>query len=250
MKYLHFMLLAIMMVVMTCQCKDGENMIDPCDVEGLVPVNASFSTFDEFGWQDSTRLLEADTFIVGRYVTFIAQQEDAGYQWKVGDDPRVFDEKRFTLFFQGIEGAVDIQLIVESTPNLECFPDDDGRDTINKKIHFVEAEDSPLFGMFRGTVGSAPNDTFDIDIQLLLQGGDTNIDNFPNGCIRNAANRLSFPFGYRHFAMISLNLSNECPKPQGWGFLGTDGVINMNYTIKDSDIQELVSDYFIGEKIN
>ncbi len=240
----------VVIVLLTCQCRDDDDL-DPCDIEGLAPVTAAFTTSYEMGWQDSIRRFEVDTFIDPNFVIFTALQENATYHWTVGDDPRVFDQKEFTLNFNDVGSSINIRLIVNATPNLECFPDDDGQDTISKTIYFFDIEESLMLGVFRGVVSSAPNDTFNIDIHLIPPyNDDSNIDNLPNGCIRDEVNRLSFRPGYKELRMGSLGNLIECPQPQGWGTLDSDRLLTLEYTIWDPAIQELTSDSFIGKKIN
>ncbi len=250
MKNLSIILFAITILIFACQCKDDDDM-NPCDVEGLAPVNAQFTTSYEMGWQDSTRRFQADTFINYFPIIFTAQEENATYQWKVGDDPRDFDEKEFNLTFIGTTGPIDIQLIVDAEPNLECFPEDDGRDTISKTIYFVEKLDSPMLGKYRGVVTSVPNDTFEIDVASIPPFYDSNnIDNLPDGCIRDEDRLLGFLLGYRTLRMANLGNYAECPEPQGWGYLNYHDIITLEYSIWNPNIEQVVSDSFVGKKIN
>jgi len=44
---------------------------------------------------------EQDTFYLGGSIVFRAEQEDAdSYEWKIGDDERVFTEREFSLRFE------------------------------------------------------------------------------------------------------------------------------------------------------
>lgn len=248
MKYFQFIFFVIIMVLTTCQCKD-DDMVDPCDNEELQPISAAFDAYTEIGWSDNFRQFKSDTFFMKRDVIFKAEQEWLSYKWTIGDDPRVFNDREFSLYFQDITTPVNIQLIVEGTPNTDCFPNDDGRDTLNKKIYFVEFETSPLFGFFRGTTSSNPNDTFNIELQVIPPDGSTNIDNLPKGCTREENNRMGFQATFRNFALRNLGNYVICPKPQGWGHLDTNGNISIEYEIYDSDLDEVVSDSFNGKKI-
>jgi len=244
-----YFLAIIIILSSSYSCKDDD--LDPCELEGVTPVSAAFTTSFEMGWQDSTRRFEADTFINYFTIIFTAEQEANSYQWRVGDDPRIFDEKEFTLNFDGITGAINVQLIIEATPNLDCFPNDNGKDTLNKQIHFVEKLDSPMLGVYKGVVSSAPNDTFNIDIHTFPPSNESNnINNFPNGCNRDEEGRIGFLLAYRHLVMKSPGNYIECPKPQGWGTLNLNGILTLEYSLWDTNIQQHTSDTFIGKKIN
>lgn len=250
MKYAYLFLLTVA-IFFIGSCKDDDINLDPCELEGVVPVSAAFTTSNETGWQDSTRRFVADTFLNYSIIIFTAEQEAASYQWKVGSDPRVFDSKEFTLTFTGIIGTIDVQLIIENTPNLDCFPNDDGRDTLNKQIHLVEKMDSPMLGIYKGVVSSAPNDTFNIDIHTFPPYNETNnINNFPNGCNRDEEERIDFFLGYRYIMFGYPGNYVECPKPQGWGTLDLNGIVTLEYSLWNTNIQQHVSDTFIGKKIN
>jgi hypothetical protein len=240
----------MIVLVSSYACKDDDDL-NPCELDGVAPVSATFTTSYEMGWQDSTRRFEGDTFVNSFSIIFTAEQEADSYQWIIGDDPKVFDTKEFTLRFDDVVGAINVQLVIEATPNLDCFPADDGRDTISSTIYLIEKEDSPILGKYRGIVNSAPTDTFDIDIHLIPPfNDDSNIDNLPKGCIRDEIYRLNFSLGYRNLAMRSLENYVNCPKPQGWGDLEVNNRITLEYTIWDSNIQQHVSDIFTGKKIN
>lgn len=237
-----------LLVSSTFYCKDDD--MDPCDIEGIEPISAAFTTSHNLGFQDSIRRIESDTFVTGRNIIFSAKQNGLSYKWIIGSDARVFEEKEFSLRFDNVAGEnVPIQLIVEGEPDLECFPEDDGRDTLFREIHFVDANECPIFGMYRGVMGSMPNDTFIIDIQYILPDGDTNIDNLPNGCIREDFDKVSFLVTYRDFHIEQLGNYAECPKPQGWGYVDPNGNISIDYRIYNHDIDMIVSDLFTGIKI-
>jgi len=50
--------------------------------------------------------------------------------------------------------------------------------------------------------------------------------------------------------MKSLTNYPNCPKPQGWGNLDANNRIRLEYTLWDTNIQQHISDTFIGQKIN
>jgi hypothetical protein len=65
----------------------------------------------------------------------------ATYIWKLGSE--IITEVSFVRNFantqQTGENNIPITLIIVKQPDLKCFPNDDGRDTVTKYIHFVES---------------------------------------------------------------------------------------------------------------
>jgi hypothetical protein len=117
---------------------------------------------------------QEDTFYLGANIQFTAKQEDAiSYEWKIGDDDRVFTEQSFSLTFNPSDSvtlfnrAVPIQLIVIRTPNTDCFPTDDGIDTLTKYIYFVsihEITHKKFLGTWVGSREDKPDDIYEIEI--------------------------------------------------------------------------------------
>ncbi len=63
------------------------------------------------------------------------------YTWLLGSEiiTEPSFERNFANTQQTGENNIQITLIIEKKPNLICFPNDDGRDTITKHIRFVES---------------------------------------------------------------------------------------------------------------
>lgn len=117
---------------------------------------------------------EEDTFYFGSKVLFTAKEENAlSYQWTIGDDDRVFTEQEFSLRFELSDSLslsnrpIPIQLIITRTPNTDCFPSDDGIDTIIKNIYFVsfhEVEHRNFIGTWIGSREDKPDEMYEIEI--------------------------------------------------------------------------------------
>jgi hypothetical protein len=59
------------------------------------------------------------------------------YTWLLGSE--VIEEASFYRDFSGTtESEIPVTLIVEGKPDLECFPDDDGKDTLTKMIKLID----------------------------------------------------------------------------------------------------------------
>ena len=136
--------------------------------------------------------LEGDTLTMdGNPNTFEALETDpnATFEWQIGFDDRIKRDKKFSLTFSkrdlGALRELDIRLIVRKTPNLKC--NDDGVDTLTKKVYFIDIENYPYFGKFYGSDDDAPNQPYEIEIFLGEQGPSfgfplSMIKNFPRDC--------------------------------------------------------------------
>lgn len=242
----------LLMLTIFATCKDDDMTIDFCDNEEIQPISASFGTYQKLYMDssDSTRDIKTDYFFTTTYIIFKADQYNqiSSYQWSIGDDPRVFEQREFSLYFEEMNAPIEIQLIVEGNPITDCFPDDDGRDTILRTVYFVPFDSIPVLGRYRGVVHSVPNDTFEIEIENIPLEG-PNINNLPNGCNREGFFRMEFQASYRDFVIPNLSNTIECPKPQGWGHLSDDNILEIEYSIYNADLDEVVSDFFKGIKI-
>jgi hypothetical protein len=117
---------------------------------------------------------QEDTFYLGANIQFTAKQEDVlSYEWKIGDDDRVFTEQSFSLTFNPSDSVilfnrpVPIRLIVTRTPNTSCFPADDGIDTLTKYIYFVsihEVSHKKFLGTWVGSREDKPDEIYEIEI--------------------------------------------------------------------------------------
>lgn len=138
---------------------------DPCEC-GQKPVSANFTITETRGWPDwliaKFEPYDTDTLMFGSAV-FTALEEDANYTWLIGIETLHDKEVTRSGFPDG--QAVPITLIVEKTPDNECFPDDDGRDTLTRYLYQAESScESVIQGDYHGCLESNPQDTFTISI--------------------------------------------------------------------------------------
>ncbi len=151
---------------------------DPCIVQK--PTSADFRAYTIFEYPiygenkeiSTTNIkVEAEEFFFGyNPVTFEAIDSTADeYNWKVGLSDEVYTQRKFSLIFKRPDvqpgELINIQLIVKKKPNKECFPDDDGVDTVTKAIRFISGEQSPFIGRFYGADDKDPNNFYTIEIK-------------------------------------------------------------------------------------
>jgi hypothetical protein len=136
--------LALFVVLFFSSCKkECEN---PC--KDKAEVSANFKVYEVL-WGEPPK----DPPFYEPYATdtiwtkgrFVADEEGASYTWLIGAG--VYNTKEVTLDFPSslIGSSVPVTLIVEKTPNKECFPNDDGRDTFTKRVFLKNKQD------FKGT---------------------------------------------------------------------------------------------------
>jgi hypothetical protein len=165
-KYLIILLAGMALVLNSCKedcpsCQDPTNPdcdnYDPC--WNKQPVTADFEisqqpvTFypDYIGdWHPDLKFFRS---LIGfRPVNFIEGDTSVKYTWLLGSEV-VHDyylERDFSDTEQSGENNIRITLIVEKEPDLDCFPLDDGKDTITKYIQLVEnACEFLTFGDFK-----------------------------------------------------------------------------------------------------
>ncbi len=66
------------------------------------------------------------------------------YEWRFNDSDQVFTTSGFSLRFipkKVLASSIAITLILSKTPNKECFPQDNGIDTLTKTLHFVKMKE-------------------------------------------------------------------------------------------------------------
>lgn len=240
-------------------CEDTAIPIpDPCD--GEEPINADFRTLQVYPINgDVPKVFESDTFVYGSTITFSANQSLNKYKWHVGTDPTIFTADSFALDFNVI-GDIDVTLIVDSSPNLDCYPNDDGRDTVTKTITLIPTESAAIFGKYEGYRTSRPNDIFVTEIKRVWNEEESwfvnFLLNFPDGCHLNQNLPLDegitirVSHDYCQLSPFVLNVIT-CPEPYGWGVLNEDHTeLTLDYSIYDHDQGKRIEEQFIGTRID
>jgi hypothetical protein len=157
------LLVSISVLIFILNSCEKEPVENPCEC-GQKPVSANFTITETRGWPDwliaDFEPYDTDTIMFGSAV-FTALEEDATYTWLIGIETlqdKVVERSGFP------EGqAVPITLIIEKTPDNECFPNDDGRDTLTRYLYKAESRcESLIQGEYHGALVSNPQDTFTV----------------------------------------------------------------------------------------
>ena len=268
------LLVAVFVGMMTFSCCDDEN---PC--KDINPITADFVIQQRLIDIDS--VFSVDTVLL-RYdrgihfdvrIYFSAAEENATYQWKVGNDLRTFTQKEFFLDFDAPYGEMEVTLVVNKQPNTSCNPTDDGVDTATHKFFLLSDQNFPyrFEGVFTGSHTDSPTDVFDITIvdfgptpqNPSYDPGyyDLRIFNLPKGCGAGEMNPGNYSPGikeytYRQFYFSDTGATDEgdCPAlSNGLGKLwNDDNTIMIDYTIQkvDNGTISYVEKRFIGTRKN
>ncbi len=170
-------------------------------------VSADFKMGEKFG----TQFIELDTIAMpidyadGNpanfdyfntvLVYFSADYTNAlSYEWQIGNNSTVQTTKDVSLYFNDTVNHLPVRLIVHAKPNLICFPDDDGVDTIVKYLTIKHMPPDPLKGKYYGYNTDNPGHYFMIEIDTTTFHNDAMLP--PNLCslsIKNLPEGKSMP---------------------------------------------------------
>jgi hypothetical protein len=103
------------------------------------------------------------------YVYFESNYEGAlSYEWQVGSNPTTQNAQSFGLYFNG-DYQIPVRLILTTEPNTDCFPNDDGIDTIQRILRITNVTPSPLWGEYYGYSTENPYEFFTIEIDTMTR---------------------------------------------------------------------------------
>jgi hypothetical protein len=139
------------------------------------------------------------------------------YEWKVGTDNRTWNTKEFQLNFSDDDSTIlrynpiEVRLIVEYETS-DCFPENDGIDTVYKTIHFRAYWENQIEGVWEGHLDDNTNHSYQmiLDIKKSLSIA-SNSDNL---------------FIYNQYG---LNSGCFHYYSSGFGYLGCRNLINSDH---------------------
>lgn len=256
-KYLTFLAIIASLFLIMNNCKKEE----PYPCINLSPTNADFIheyVFNRFG---RITCFEEDTFEKESTIKFsIIDDEVDSCLWKVGSSQDTFTKKSFYLTFDEAYGDIEIRLIAYKKPNIACFPEDDGIDTVYKTIYLTEKEEIPYLGKFLGYNTINPNKPFIIEFKSGVDSDFTIpsiyyfISNLPEGRFP-----VYHPWGeFFHAVAMKPSWTNfyvwesDGLSTEGWGHYNQENeIIRIEYTHRDSNNwQNWLNLTFVGNKID
>lgn len=166
-----FMLLSLTVIV---ACKKEQPELnteekDPCDCASEVSADFEIREALNNSAPSNNMYTITDAILAEKTAYFKAELEDAEYTWYIGAD--VENEREISRYFpeQWAGNNIPITLVVKKEPNMNCFPNDDGYDSITKIMRVHDRCDTNIMeGTFRVAEENSM-DSFDIafDIELV-----------------------------------------------------------------------------------
>lgn len=248
---------AILLILFACRKEQPEMnaSADPCACAS--EVTADFDILERHDQIASSEFILTDHVLANKSVYFRAKEDDAEYTWYIGLDVETTQET-WKLFDNTWTGStIPITLVVKKDPNLTCFPDDDGYDSVVKTFDIYDrcVEPYPLEGVFR----VAPvNSTDSIDIEMHFEEYapfndcySVDITNFDGQGSTCPGNYFRVTKSYRYMqAGGTPNGSCQNISPfQVWFHL--DGTCEMKYQYNiNSDSSQETNKHLFGRKLN
>ena len=147
------LLILLLITVGSCKkrCQDPSNPecenYNPC--YGKTPVTASMVMdqslmlyFDEDFYETGDTV-----FPTGVLIRFRCLTEADRVIWVLGKD--TVEKRQVERSFGLPYGKYPVTLIVQAEPNLSCFPEDDGWDTLTRYVHLIPVCELNVFGTFK-----------------------------------------------------------------------------------------------------
>ena len=238
---------------------------DPCF--GKNRVSADFYMYENHGGLNPDKgwdYYDTDT-LLGQSVLLVAKEEfepywsEVNYTWIIGAETiSGTDKKSITRNSFPTNERIQVTLIVNKKPHLDCYPDDDGIDTVTRYMVFPYGTDLvPKWqGEYIGHTTDKPNET----LQLGLYRRDTTsgsssryprLSGLPNvNCQWQTLDLSTFGYDELH---IRANGNFSCQSVEGLFRVFDNDSIHAVYTqmkVPDGDYNDREEKVFIGKRIN
>lgn len=176
-------------------CKKDPQPANPCAGKQL--PKADFILAEKLVWEDS--YFETDKINWVRDLFLRGPDGYKTYVWQVGTNMNWSTQKNAKVSFDKAEGKLKVRLIATREPMLECFPSDDGIDTVEKWIDVIENTFnkewiSPLQGSWEGKSSQYGDDIYTISfvskdsLSSLPEYWNHFLYNLTNGCSSDSWN--------------------------------------------------------------
>lgn len=164
------------MVIVLSACKPDEchDRSDP-DCEnydpfyGKSPFSTAFTISEQLGYgSPNNEIYTEDNLVVGRKLKFsVVDKNASSYTWYLGTDTfQYLTEKVLPIGIDLEYGTYYAALVLEKEPNLICFPNDAGSDSVYKKFTYIHWCDALFVGTYLGAWANVPNDSAEVSIQF------------------------------------------------------------------------------------
>lgn len=259
-----------LLFVLVLACRKEKPQFDLSDKDPCSCAQEVSAEFKIIELEDSPQFnpigTETDTICRERGVYFIANEDDAEYTWYIGSE--VLHTKQVGRYFTSdwINQDIPITLVVRKDPNLTCFPNDDGYDSVVKLMHvyprpILIPQDTVYFTPTAGTYrmkGPHLVDSFDVTFWAtphLASGVDYsykifNYDGLGSNCLNS---NPSTQVRINAFAFRQVWLDNVGYPQYFRGDIHRrlDGITEMNFKYSlDGTSSTVVERTYYGRKIN
>ena len=275
MKAIPKLLFIFVILIIVSACKKEQPSIglplDACDCMGEVSADFGIGyrgyITDSFYELDTLHIYKAyqpngSYNYIDEKITFEAKDlNHLSYKWKIGAGD--YDGPSLDLDFSVPVGTAQAQLIVNGPPRTECFPNDDGVDTVFKTFYVASLPEAPIVGEYYGHLLSDPNEKFTVTIDtgrsetLSEESVFYGISNLPQGNEFDLINQLH-TYG---FEGVSEGYGNEGGQYfrftplSTYGYLIDRNTIKINFSAEQFSndgnfdvIKEFNDEVFIGVK--
>lgn len=169
-----FTALALFALLSACSCKrDCQDPTNP-DCENYNPCFGKTQPSAKFIMEETNIVLAnegiwvADSAFLGYSLRFRSEYTDSKYKhtWYVGNE--IFNSHTTpSRSFENLPRPqfISISHVLEYTPDLQCFPDDDGKDSVAQKFLLIASPntDFQTYGTYRGALNGSL-DSFDVQV--------------------------------------------------------------------------------------
>lgn len=167
-------LVAVLALLLTLGLGSCEKCNDPCDIDcdnydpccGQTKADASFKIYEILHLMPEQSIdgftgeeVATDTIVSLNAALFRADFEAEYYEWSVGSDPRVWNDREFTLKFRTVTPftPVEIRLKVYKPTEKNCFPNASDTAYYKRTLVTVPRDSSLVMGRYTGYLDSKPN---------------------------------------------------------------------------------------------
>lgn len=177
--------LLILILGIFVACKDDPKTCwDPANIEcenydpcyGESEVTAGFVMEQQYGLGSELRdMFIEDSIFPNSWIRFRALEEGAYYKWYLGVEVIEGEDKREVVRHIGSLPPLNYpaSLVVEKEPNKDCFPDDDGRDSVFHSFRKADHCNLLINNRFRGTFSHKPAEITEIEFLFMDTQGET-----------------------------------------------------------------------------
>lgn len=213
---------------------------DPC--AGKLRTSADFTMKEILS---DTVWFYTDTVFPNNTIEFEAVQDNREYSWKVGNDERTWNTKKFRLNFIGTQGTIPIRLIVKNNAvDTECNPGDKGIDTVTKYVTVLGSlSELSILGSYKGYNLDNPKDTFTVTIRSTEYRGRSWVEimNINKGCFDTTSIAEKSVYALSSYGIVfgtvyTNQMRDLCWDPRGTGRLYPDrNHIVIHYDVVDQN---------------